>query len=88
MHLKYFMLKYRISPLNYDLYKICVRTDPNCLCGYWCENSCHFLIEYPLYISKRCIMIQTLQNIVENKVDIYLGLSLNRNKCRLYAATS
>ena len=70
-------LRYNVSRLNCDLYRVGVKADPRCACGYPCENSYHFMIECPFYQECRQSMISSLDIIVKNKVIIDYELMLN-----------
>ena len=72
-------LRYMTSTLNYDLYRINVKTDPVCECGGPCENSIHYFFECPLYIQQRRQLLSGLKNIVHDRIPLDINLLLNGN---------
>ena len=57
-------LRMLCSPLNDHLYSfIHVVDTPSCTCGHPRENNKHFLLECPLYMNERNVMIQNLEEI-------------------------
>ena len=70
-------LRYMCSQLNYDLFRIGIKSDPSCECGNSCENSHHYLSDCKTFISQRRIMMSCLPNSVRNSVQVTTNLLLN-----------
>ena len=56
-------LRIGFSDLNDHLFLKGCLEDPQCLCGYRCENTSHFLLECPLYSNIRNNMIQKINQL-------------------------
>ncbi len=56
-------LRYSVSPLNNDLFKIGLSDIASCLCGNPCENAVHYLLECQKYSTCREDMLGNIQRI-------------------------
>ena len=72
-------LRYTTSTLNYDLYRINIKTDPVCQCGFPCENAVHYFLDCPLYIQQRKTLFAGLKNVLDNRIPLDINLILYGN---------
>ncbi len=73
-------LRYSVTQLNYDLSKYGLINNMSCSCGYICENNHHYLMSCPLYNHQRHVLLESINLIVNCKVEIDLALLLNGNE--------
>ena len=66
-------LRHQCSSLNYDLFRCNLVANPSCRCGRPCENSFHCFLECPLYVDKRNIMLNNLDNSQTVTLDLLLS---------------
>ena len=66
-------LRHNCSSLNYDLFRCNLIPDPSCNCGNPCENAYHFVLECPLYLQQRAIMMNTLSHIHYFNIQLLLS---------------
>jgi hypothetical protein len=71
VNIKHAQLRLRCSKLNAHLFLLHVIESPDCTCGHNMEDNEHYLLNCPLYILPRQMMIQSLQNITHtNNLDV------------------
>ena len=60
-------LRLNASKLNAHLFSIQQTSSPSCACGYHSENTKHFLLYCPSYLSQRKILYDTLSNTLNSE---------------------
>ena len=63
-------LRNSCSTLNYDLFRVNLKDDPSCSCGYHTENVNHFLFDCSLY--------NDLRQLLFNRLNLYHPLTLEK----------
>jgi hypothetical protein len=75
-------LRYSVSSLNYDMFKISISDTASCMCGNPCENAFHYLLECNRYCNFRRDMLMNIHSITMNydlQIDVALLLSGSSN---------
>lgn len=72
-------LRYSVSPLNYDMYKVSLVNNSSCICGNPCENVHHFFINCPLYRDIRTDLVNNINDILHCTASLDLSLLLYGN---------
>ena len=68
-------LRMQCSNLSGHLDNLHVFDNPKCSCSYKCEDSNHYLLHCPPYITERCKMLDTVNDICSGKVDFKLTVA-------------
>ena len=66
-----------VSPLNNDLFKIGLSDIPSCVCGNPCENSVHYLLEYPKYSTYCKDILTNIRTITIHNIHVNANRLLN-----------
>ena len=61
------------SPLKNNLFSMNIIPDPLCSCGHYNEDSEHFFFHYPLHLTQRSKLLNTLsKNNIPQSIDVLL----------------